>query len=92
MKPDVRPMYNEKALLVEDCPIITDLHIGLEHELEKNGIKIPPDQDFAMIIAGHSHPCVEFRDSFKSTEESSRDKGPYKLQPRGRKKLCKADT
>lgn len=41
MRPDIRPMYNEKALFVEDYLVITDLHIGLEHELEKNGIKIP---------------------------------------------------
>jgi putative SbcD/Mre11-related phosphoesterase len=36
-----QPLYNEKALLIDNTLIVADLHIGLEHELEKNGVKIP---------------------------------------------------
>lgn len=36
-----QPLYNEKALLIDDTLIVADLHIGLEHELEKDGVKIP---------------------------------------------------
>ena len=165
MRPDIKPMYNEKALVIEDHLIIADLHLGLEHELEKKGIKIPPqavpmieriigllrdsgarhlvilgdikhnipqiswheysqipamvktlsnyadvtiikgnhdgniekllpdtpvlknlkigdslllhghtrvpEEKFARIIVGHNHPCVEFRNSFKSTKETA---------------------
>ena len=162
----VEPMYNEKALVIDDYLVIADLHLGIEHELEKDGVKIPqqvvpmigkiidlllnsgakhlvilgdlkhnipniswheysqippmiktlstyaditiikgnhdgnlekllPDvpvvkilkigdslllhghtripenQDFARIIAGHNHPCVEFHDEFKSSKESA---------------------
>ncbi len=162
----IEPMYNEKALLIGDTLVIADLHLGLEHELEKSGVKIPPQappmteriiglltdsrarhlvilgdlkhnipqiswheysqvpamvktlsqyadvtvikgnhdgnlerllpdtpvlkslkigdslllhghtripekSDFSTIIAGHNHPCVEFRDEFKSTRESA---------------------
>ncbi len=162
----IEPMYNEKALMIGDTLVIADLHLGLEHELEKSGVKIPPQAppmteriiglltasrakhlvilgdlkhnipqiswheysqvpamiktlsryadvtvikgnhdgnlekllpdtpirktleisdslllhghtripeklDFSTIIAGHNHPCVEFRDEFKSTKESA---------------------
>ncbi len=164
--PDIEPMYNENALLIGDCLIIADLHLGIEHELEKDGIKIPAqavpmtgkiidllmesgakhlvilgdlkhnipriswheysqippmiktfsnyaditvikgnhdgniekllpnvpvvkylkigdslllhghtkipeNQNFSRIIAGHNHPCVEFHDGFKSIKESA---------------------
>jgi putative SbcD/Mre11-related phosphoesterase len=37
----VEPIYNEKALLIDDHLVIADLHLGLEHELESSGVKIP---------------------------------------------------
>jgi putative SbcD/Mre11-related phosphoesterase len=162
----VEPIYNEKALKIDDHLVIADLHLGLEHELESSGIKIPPqaeemtgkivgllnlssakhlvilgdlkhnipsiswheysqippmiktlsnyadvtvvkgnhdgnlerllpeapivksleigdslllhghtkipeNQDFKRIIAGHNHPCVEFHDEIKSSKESA---------------------
>lgn len=38
----VEPIYNEKALKINGHLIVADLHLGLEHELEKDGVKIPP--------------------------------------------------
>ncbi len=42
MKPDVTPIYNEKALVINDHLVVADLHLGIEHELEEKGTKIPP--------------------------------------------------
>jgi hypothetical protein len=35
------PVYNEKALILNDFLIIADLHIGLERELFNKGMKVP---------------------------------------------------
>ena len=40
-----KPIYKEKALLLDGHLVVADLHIGLEHELLKEGIKIPPQVD-----------------------------------------------
>lgn len=37
----MEPAYNEKALVLGDYLVIADLHIGLERELSKNGMRIP---------------------------------------------------
>jgi hypothetical protein len=36
------PLYNEKALIIGEHLIITDLHIGIEYELFEKGAKLPP--------------------------------------------------
>lgn len=35
------PIYNEKALILGNNLIISDLHIGIEDLLSKNGVKVP---------------------------------------------------
>jgi hypothetical protein len=35
------PIYDEKALLVSGALVVADLHLGLEHEFSKKGMKIP---------------------------------------------------
>jgi hypothetical protein len=37
----MRPLYNEKALMLGDSLVVADLHLGLEFELSQKGIKIP---------------------------------------------------
>lgn len=177
MKPgQIEPIYDEKALLIEGSLVIADLHLGIEYELEKSGIKIPlqaeamteriasllnksgarhliilgdlkhnipqiswheysqipamiktlselaeitvikgnhdgnleslipeipvkksmrigstillhghmklpKNEEYTTIVAGHSHPCVEFRDKFKSTKESAWIRARLKKDP-----------
>ncbi|MFQ5975112.1 MAG: metallophosphoesterase [Candidatus Hydrothermarchaeales archaeon] len=38
---DITPIYNEKALKIGDALVIADLHIGIEHQLSKKGVKVP---------------------------------------------------
>ena len=38
---EISPVFNEKALIIDDTLVIADLHVGIEHQLSKKGIKIP---------------------------------------------------
>ena len=40
MKPE--PLHGRRALLLGNRLIVADLHIGVEYELEKKGIRVPP--------------------------------------------------
>ncbi len=39
--PKIEPVYNEKALMIDRALVVADLHIGLEHQLSKAGVKMP---------------------------------------------------
>lgn len=40
-----RPVFNERALIVDDALVVGDLHLGLEYELRAKGITIKPQWD-----------------------------------------------
>jgi len=37
----MQPVYEEKALVFGSTLVVADLHIGIEHELSKRGVKLP---------------------------------------------------
>ncbi len=41
----VKPIFGERALMIEDALVVADLHLGLESALREKGIKIKPQWD-----------------------------------------------